>query len=29
MTRVVTYASMGFVGTILAPIIFEYIGWGL
>lgn len=29
MTRVVTYAAMGFVGTIIAPIIFEKLGWGL
>ncbi|TIB91270.1 Rds1 protein [Wallemia mellicola] len=29
MTRVVSYAAMGFVGTIIAPIIFEKLGWGL
>ncbi|TIA92513.1 hypothetical protein E3P99_00588 [Wallemia hederae] len=29
MTRVVTYAAMGFVGTIVSPIVFEKLGWGL
>ncbi|TIA92824.1 hypothetical protein E3P77_00899 [Wallemia ichthyophaga] len=29
MTRVVAYAAMGFVGTIVSPIVFEKLGWGL